>query len=124
MKKILFVLAAAVLSGCGTSYYNRYEPLQTEGEIVRVCSTTADEARRWMDVCRKLQGQVHRMDTGQECIYTGVAGADLRYAYDEWTGDRTLVSSSCGTTQGDFMCEVAGSGCPIDGVYQQLGASE
>lgn len=119
---ILF-LGAGLVSACGVTYYNQPLDLETEGDVVRYCGTTDDEARRWMNVCRSLRQTTHRMDTGELCYFTGNINATQRVALDEWSGSRTVVRTNCGTDRGDFMCEVTGDDCPIEGVYQQLPSS-
>lgn len=122
LKPSIALLALLALGGC-ESTYTRYEEMPTEGSIVRNCQTTADEARRWMDVCRRLEGKVHRLETGERCYFSGRVGATLRY-YDDGLGSVSVTSRDCGTDAGDFMCDLDGDGCPIRGVYQQLGASQ
>lgn len=111
---IAAVLIGVFVTGCSTYSY-RWRSFDTEGEVVKNCTTTSDEARRWMDTCRRLQGQTHRLDTGELCFFDGkVAGR--QYVQDGYY----VLSTNCGHDRGDFMCRVTGDGCPIDAVYQQL----
>ncbi len=113
-RAITVTAIAALVSSCSTYSY-RWANFDTEGEVVQNCNTTSDEARRWMDACRRLQGDTHRLDTGELCFYTGkVAGR--QYVEDGYR----VLSTNCGHDRGDFMCGVTGDGCPIRGVYQQL----